>query len=114
MSLSIHAATKYMVGHSDAMLGVVTTHAPELWNRLKRYAMQLGTCAGPDDIYLGLRGLQHGHPAERHQATGIELAQWLQARPEVALVLHLACPTIPAIRCGGVTSWAPADCSRWN
>ena len=65
VDLSIHAATKYIVGHSDAMLGVITARTPELWNRLKRYAVQLGTCAGPDDIYLGLRGLRtHGHPAE--------------------------------------------------
>ena len=65
VDLSIHAATKYIVGHSDAMLGVITTRTPELWNRLKRYAVQLGTCAGPDDIYLGpARPADHGRPAQ--------------------------------------------------
>jgi cysteine-S-conjugate beta-lyase len=96
VDLSIHAATKYIVGHSDAMLGVVTAGTPELWNRLKRYAVQLGTCAGPDDIYLGLRGLRTmGTRLRQHQATGIELAQWLLNRPEVARVLHPALPDDP-------------------
>jgi cysteine-S-conjugate beta-lyase len=96
VDLSIHAATKYIVGHSDAMLGVVTARTPELWNRLKRYAVQLGTCAGPDDIYLGLRGLRTmGTRLRQHQATGIELARWLQNRSEVARVLHPALPDDP-------------------
>jgi cystathionine beta-lyase len=96
VDLSIHAATKYIVGHSDAMLGVVTARTPELWNRLKRYAVQLGTCAGPDDIYLGLRGLRTmGVRLRQHQATGIELARWLWNRPEVTRVLHPALPDDP-------------------
>jgi cystathionine beta-lyase len=96
VDLSIHAATKYMVGHSDAMLGVITARTPDLWHRLKRYAVQLGTCAGPDDIYLGLRGLRTmGTRLRQHQATGIELAQWLQKRPEVARVIHPALPDDP-------------------
>ncbi|MGF7206908.1 cystathionine beta-lyase [Skermanella aerolata] len=96
VDLSIHAATKYMVGHSDAMLGVITARTPELWHRLKRYAVQLGTCAGPDDIYLGLRGLRTmGTRLRQHQATGIELAQWLRNRQEVARVLHPALPDDP-------------------
>jgi cystathionine beta-lyase len=96
VDLSIHAATKYMVGHSDAMLGVITARTPDLWHRLKRYAVQLGTCAGPDDIYLGLRGLRTmGTRLRQHQATGIELAQWLQSRPEVARVIHPALPDDP-------------------
>jgi cysteine-S-conjugate beta-lyase len=97
VDLSIHAATKYIVGHSDAMLGVITARTPDLWNRLKRYAVQLGTCAGPDDIYLGLRGLRTmGARLRQHQATGIELARWLQNRPEVARVLHPALPDDPS------------------
>ena len=96
VDLSIHAATKYMVGHSDAMLGVITARTPELWHQLKRYAVQLGTCAGPDDIYLGLRGLRTmGTRLRQHQATGIELARWLQNRPEVARVIHPALPDDP-------------------
>lgn len=96
VDLSIHAATKYMVGHSDAMLGVITARTPDLWHRLKRNAVQLGACAGPDDIYLGLRGLRTmGTRLRQHQATGIELARWLQNRPEVARVIHPALPDDP-------------------
>ncbi|WP_158046339.1 cystathionine beta-lyase [Skermanella pratensis] len=96
VDLSIHAATKYMVGHSDAMLGVITAGTEEVWNRLKRNAVQLGTCAGPDDIYLGLRGLRTmGARLRQHQDTAIALARWLQARPEVVRVLHPALPDDP-------------------
>ena len=96
VDLSIHAATKYMVGHSDAMLGVITTANADLWQQLKRSAVQLGTCAGPDDLYLGLRGLRTmGVRLRQHQETGIALAQWLQRRPEVTRVLHPALPEDP-------------------
>ena len=96
VDLSIHAATKYMVGHSDAMLGVITAGTEEVWNRLKRNSVQLGTCAGPDDIYLGLRGLRTmGARLRQHQDTALDLARWLQARPEVARVLHPALPDDP-------------------
>ncbi|UEM01885.1 cystathionine beta-lyase [Skermanella rosea] len=96
VDLSIHAATKYMVGHSDAMLGVITAGTEEVWNRLKRNSVQLGTCAGPDDIYLGLRGLRTmGARLRQHQDTALNLARWLQARPEVARVLHPALPDDP-------------------
>ncbi|UEM19223.1 cystathionine beta-lyase [Skermanella mucosa] len=96
VDLSIHAATKYMVGHSDAMLGVITAGTEEVWNRLKRNAVQLGTCAGPDDVYLGLRGLRTmGARLRQHQDTALALARWLQARPEVARVLHPALPDDP-------------------
>lgn len=96
VDLSIHAATKYIVGHSDAMLGVITAGTEEVWNRLKRNSVQLGTCAGPDDIYLGLRGLRTmGARLRQHQDTALDLARWLQARPEVARVLHPALPDDP-------------------
>ncbi|EWY41770.1 cystathionine beta-lyase [Skermanella stibiiresistens SB22] len=96
VDLSVHAATKYMVGHSDAMLGVITTGSEEIWKRLKANAVQLGTCAGPDDLYLGLRGLRTmGTRLRQHQETGLALASWLKDRPEVARILHPALPDDP-------------------
>jgi cysteine-S-conjugate beta-lyase len=78
------------------MLGVITAGTEEVWNRLKRNSVQLGTCAGPDDIYLGLRGLRTmGARLRQHQDTALNLARWLQARPEVARVLHPALPDDP-------------------
>jgi cystathionine beta-lyase len=95
VDLSIQAATKYVVGHADAMLGAVTANAD--WApALRRTTFQLGACVGPDDAYLGLRGLRTMDVRlQRHQATGLELARWLEAREEVAQVLHPALESHP-------------------
>jgi cystathionine beta-lyase len=86
----IEAGTKYLVGHADALLGFITSN-----DRAKRHvelaAGNLGVCPGSEETYLGLRGLRTlDVRLARHQATGIRLAQWLQARPEVSRVLHPA------------------------
>lgn len=88
--MSIQAATKYVVGHSDAMLGMVAA-TEAAWPLLRDATRALGQCAGPDDLYLGQRGLRTMAVRLRHQgAAGIALAQWLSERPEVARVLHPA------------------------
>lgn len=95
IDLSILACTKYIVGHSDAMLGSVTA-APELLKTLERTSRDLGQCAGPDDVWLGLRGLRTlSVRLERHQKNALEMARWLAAREEVARVLHPALPQCP-------------------
>ncbi len=84
----VQAATKYIVGHSDAMLGLIACSADTL-HRIRRHAQLLGISAGPDDCWLGLRGLRTLRPRlDRHQATGLRLAEWLAARAEVTAVLH--------------------------
>ena len=89
--ISIHAATKYIVGHADAMLGVIVTSTPEQFQAVKWTGNALGNCAGPDDCYLGLRGIRTlATRLRRHQETGLVLARWLRARPEVARVMHPA------------------------
>src|SRR5262245_66091715 len=57
VDLSIQAGTKYIGGHSDVMLGTVSAN-PATWERLRDTMHALGLCVGPDDIYLGLRGLR--------------------------------------------------------
>jgi cystathionine beta-lyase len=95
VDVSVHAATKYIVGHSDAMLGVVVTN-DELFRTVKTTAHGFGHAAAPDDCYLGLRGLRTlGVRLRRHQETGLLLARWLRDRPEVARVLHPALPDDP-------------------
>lgn len=95
VDVSAHAATKYIVGHSDAMLGTITT-TDELYEKIKWTTLGLGYCAGPDDCYLGLRGLRSlSARLERHQRTGLALAHWFESRPEVARVLHPALPGCP-------------------
>jgi cystathionine beta-lyase len=92
VDISIHAATKYIGGHSDLMLGVVTS--TEAVHKQLRHGMQdLGAYASPDDCYQALRGLRTmSVRLERHQANALKLASWLRERPEVERVL---CPALP-------------------
>ena len=91
----IEAATKYIGGHSDLMMGVVAADHDRLV-RVKAAAHTMGHAAAPDDCYLALRGLRTlSVRLERHQRTAIELARWLRARPEVERVLYPALPEDP-------------------
>lgn len=90
VDLSIQAGTKYIGGHSDLMLGSISANA-ETWPRLRETVLASGLCAGPDDIYLALRGLRTlDVRLERHQKSALAVARWLQQRPEVLRVLHPA------------------------
>ena len=91
--VSIQAATKYIVGHADAMLGAITA-TKDIWPKIAGTHDDLGLCAGPEDVYLALRGLRSlGVRLARHQASGLALAEWLRGRPEVAHVIHPALPS---------------------
>jgi cystathionine beta-lyase len=93
--VSIQAATKYIVGHADAMLGAITANEA-VWPKVARTHDELGLCPGPEDVYLGLRGLRSlGVRLARHQASSLALAEWLAKRPEVARVIHPALPSDP-------------------
>lgn len=90
VDVSIQAATKYLVGHADAMLGTVTGNARAA-PYLDRIKEALGTSPGSEETFLALRGLRTlDVRLERHQASGIEIARWLAARPEVRRVMHPA------------------------
>jgi cystathionine beta-lyase len=93
--VSIQAATKYIVGHADAMLGAITVNEA-VWPTLARTHDELGLCAGPEDVYLALRGLRSlGVRLARHQASALTVAEWLAKRPEVARVIYPALPSDP-------------------
>lgn len=95
VDISIQAATKYIVGHADAMLGSITV-VEKLANTLVAEAGNLGICAGTEEMYLGLRGIRTmGVRLERHWQSGLEMARWLEQRPEVARVIHPALPSHP-------------------
>lgn len=95
VDISIVAATKYIVGHSDVMLGAATTH-DKYWNRLRRTAQQLGQVVSPDDAYLAARGLRTLEVRLRqHESSALTIARWLKEREEVGLVLHPALPDCP-------------------
>jgi cystathionine beta-lyase len=95
VDLSIQAGTKYIGGHSDIMFGTVSANKATL-GKLKDTAGNSGLCAGPDDIYLALRGLRTlSVRLARHYESALTVAQWLAARPEVARVMHPALPSDP-------------------
>ena len=95
VDLSVQAATKYVGGHADVMLGYVAANESHA-TRLAETHGSMGLYASGDDCYLGLRGLRT-LPVRlaRHQATAITLANWLAARPEVARVMYPALPGDP-------------------
>ena len=95
VDLSIQAATKYIGGHSDVMLGTVSANKAT-WERLADTVHALGLCVGPDDVYLGLRGLRTmGVRLAQHHQAGMKVAHWLAERPEIACVLHPALESCP-------------------
>lgn len=95
IDISVMSATKYISGHSDAMLGVVSGTA-ETYPRLKAAAMQLGLCAGSEELYTGLRGLRTLHiRLKEHETRGLEMARWLEKQPAIKRVLHPALPSCP-------------------
>lgn len=92
VDVSMQAVTKYICGHSDVMMGSITTTKAAYDATLDMHGA-LGLCAAPDDIYLALRGLRTlSVRLARHMETGLTLARWFEARPEVARVLHPALP----------------------
>ena len=95
VDISIHAATKYPAGHSDVLLGTVSANEAA-WGQLHETHIAMGCCAAPDDVYQVLRGLRTmGVRLDRHEATALELARWLEGQPGVARVLHPALPGFP-------------------
>jgi cysteine-S-conjugate beta-lyase len=88
VDISMQAATKYIGGHSDIMFGTISANQ-KTWPLITDSIRQLGVCAGPDDVFLALRGLRTlSVRLAHHQRSGLEMARWLAARPEVLRVLH--------------------------
>ncbi len=93
--VTIEAATKYIVGHADAMLGAVTANARAA-KYLDNAKEALGTCPGSEETYLALRGLRTLHVRlAHHMRSALEMARWLEDRSEVARVLHPALESHP-------------------
>ena len=95
VDVSIHAGTKYIAGHSDTLIGFITTTKPH-WLKVRRTVADYGYCVSPDDCFLALRGLRTIGVRMRHQQqSALKIARWLQARPEVARVLYPALESDP-------------------
>jgi cysteine-S-conjugate beta-lyase len=95
VDISMQAATKYVGGHSDIMFGTISANA-KAWPLVTEAIRLLGVCAGPDDVFLALRGMRTlSVRLAQHYRSGMEMANWLATRPEVARVLHPALETDP-------------------
>lgn len=93
--VSIHATTKYPSGHSDIVMGSVSANEKH-WPRLHEATITLGICGAPDDAYQILRGLRTmGVRLAHHQKSALAIAHWLEARDDVARVLHPALESFP-------------------
>lgn len=106
--ISIMAATKYLSGHSDVMMGTVCTTSAA-WQPLAERSDAFGMTVSPDDAWLVLRGMRTlSARLQMHERHALQLAQWLQSRPEVVSVFNPALPTHP-----GHALWQ-RDCTGTN
>lgn len=96
VDMSVHAATKYIGGHSDIMYGAVISRTESIARKVAQARMALGVATTPDDTYQILRGFRSLHTRFQAQAdTALKLATWLEARPEILRVIHPALPSHP-------------------
>ena len=106
--ISVTAPTKYLSGHSDVMMGAVST-TQDVWQPLQQRCEAFGMTASPDDAWLVLRGIRSLAPRlKMHEQHALEVAQWLAGRKEVRTVFCPALPTDP-----GHALWQ-RDCSGTN
>ena len=96
VDVSVQAATKYIGGHSDLLLGSVTVRGHAHLDKLGEVRARFGLAVSPDDCSLALRGLTTLAVRLRHvEQSALEIARWLAARPEVQTVLHPALDSCP-------------------
>lgn len=95
VDISIQAATKYIVGHSDVMLGTASANEKH-WPQLREHSYVLGYCASADDVYQASRGLRTlGVRLQQHEHNALQIARWLADRPDVETVRHPAFSSNP-------------------
>ena len=96
VDISIQAGTKYFAGHSDLVIGMITTATDELFKTIADQAIAFGDSASPDDCFLALRGMRSlSVRLERQSASAMKVARWLEARSEVKQVLYPALESDP-------------------
>jgi cystathionine beta-lyase len=95
VDIAIEAGTKYLSGGSDMLLGMVSANE-RCFKALREAYDSFAMCPGPEDVFLGLRGLRTmALRLREHERQALEMARWLQTRPEVAQVLHPAVESYP-------------------
>jgi cystathionine beta-lyase len=100
IDISIQAGTKYIIGHSDAMIGTAVANE-RCWPQLRENSYLMGQMVDADTAYMASRGLRTlGTRLRQHEESGLQVAEWLAAQPEVARVNHPALP-----QCKGHEFW---------
>ena len=95
IDISIQAGTKYLVGHSDVMIGTAVSNA-RCWDKLREHSYLMGQMVDADSAYTTVRGLRTlGIRLKQHEENSIKVAQWLAQQPEVKAVYHPALPSCP-------------------
>lgn len=95
IDISIQAGTKYLVGHSDVMIGTAVSNA-RCWDKLREHSYLMGQMVDADSAYTTARGLRTlGIRLKQHEENSIKVAQWLAQQPEVNAVYHPALPSCP-------------------
>ena len=96
VDISIQAGTKYLAGHSDLVIGMITTATDELFRTIADQTFAFGDTASPDDCFLALRGMRSlSVRLKRQSESAMRIARWLDARPEVRRVLYPALESDP-------------------
>jgi len=92
----VHSTTKYINGHSDVVGGAIVVKDAQLAEKIGFLQNALGTCAGPQDCFLVLRGLKTlALRMEEHNRNALEVARWLAQHPKISVVLHPGLSTHP-------------------
>jgi cystathionine beta-lyase len=95
IDISAYAATKYVSGHSDMLMGVVSGRK-DLMKTVRQMQLDLGEIVSSDNAYLAMRGLRTMPlRLKQHEAAALKVAKWVEKRPEVERVLHPAMPSCP-------------------
>ena len=95
IDISIQAGTKYLVGHSDIMIGTAVSNA-RTWDQLREHSYLMGQMVDADSAYTTARGIRTlGVRLKQHQESSIKVAKWLREQPEVKTVYHPALPSCP-------------------
>jgi cystathionine beta-lyase len=90
VDISIHAATKYIAGHSDVMMGLIVTNE-RYWKSVRKTVAEYGFGVSPDDCYLALRGFRTiGVRMKQQMQNALTVARWLQKRSDVRRVIYPA------------------------
>ena len=99
VDISTQAATKYLSGHSDVMMGSISIKNENLHQKIRDTAIQFGNNVSPTDCYLALRGMRTmGIRLRQHQETALKLVEWLIDQPEVDNILYPAWPSDPGYK----------------